>query len=296
MKQRISNQELEIVVNDYGAELWSIRDLKTGDQYLWQGQEDIWELRAPVIFPYCGRIKDFKFYDRDGTEYKGQNHGFARFSTHRLKENKGNRMTWILEASEETKKLYPYDFTMETTYRLEGSVLHWTYLVKNNGIRDMPFNVGYHPGFFCPFVRGNQNIKDYALVFEQEETPVQLLSDEQGQLRTGEEKIYFTNQKEIPLENGMFPKNFCLTGLKSEYIDIKEKVSGRYIRIHIGGFKNVLFWSKPGDIHFICIEPWTGLADDENSMQRLELKRDIEILKPKESCERDLVIEFGGAR
>ena len=49
MKQRISNQELEIVVNEYGAELWSIRDLKTGDQYLWQGQEDIWELRAPVI-------------------------------------------------------------------------------------------------------------------------------------------------------------------------------------------------------------------------------------------------------
>lgn len=296
MNQKIRNQELEVEVNSYGAELWSIRDMKTGDQYLWQGQADIWELRAPVIFPYCGRIKDFTFYDQDGTRYEGQNHGFARFSIHELKEHVDTKMTWSLKSSEETRQLYPYDFTLETTYRLEGTDLHWTYLVKNNGDRDMPFNVGCHPGFFCPFVRGSRNIEDYALVFEQEETPTQLLSDDQGQLRTGEERIYFTDQKEIPLKNGMFPKNVCLTGLESEYVDIMEKTSGRYIRIHIGGFKNVLLWSKPGDIHFICIEPWTGLADDENSRHRLELKRDIEILRPGETYEKDLRIEFGGAR
>lgn len=296
MNQKIRDQELEVEINDYGAELWSIQDLKTKDQYLWQGQPDIWKLRAPVIFPYCGRIKDFTFYDQDGTRYQGQNHGFARFSTHRLKELAKDKVTWSLEADENTRKLYPYDFSLETSYYLEETRLHWTYLVKNNGDRDMPFNVGYHPGFFCPFVRGSQNIEDYALVFEREETPIQLLSDKEGQLRTGEEKIYFTNQKEIPLKNGMFPKNFCLTGLKSDYIDIKEKTTGRYIRVYIKGFKNVLFWSKPGDIRFICIEPWTGLADDENSRQRLELKRDIDILEPGKQYEKDLVIEFGGAR
>lgn len=145
-------------------------------------------------------------------------------------------------------------------------------------------------------MRGIQDIRDYALVFEREETPIQLLTDSEGQLRTGEERVYFSNQKEIPLRNGLFPKNICLTGLKSEYIDIRERSSGRYIRVHIGGFKNVLLWSKPGNIHFICIEPWTGLADEENSRQRLELKRDIDILKPGDSYEKDLQIEFGGAR
>lgn len=150
MRQKISNQELEAEVNSYGAQLWSIRDMKTGDQYLWQGQTDIWELRAPVIFPYCGRIKDFTFYDQDGMRYEGQNHGFARFSTHELKEHTDTQMTWSLKASEETRRLYPYDFTLETTYRLEETRLHWTYLVKNNGDRAMPFNVGFHPGFFVP--------------------------------------------------------------------------------------------------------------------------------------------------
>ncbi|MEQ2427148.1 hypothetical protein DXC92_08670 [Clostridiales bacterium TF09-2AC] len=294
--ERISNQELEVEVNAYGAELWSVKDVRTRRQYLWQGRPDIWELRAPVIFPYCGRIKDFKFYGPDGKEYQGQNHGFARFTTHRLKENTGEGMTWRIEADEQLRRLYPYEFSLETAYRLDGTDLHWTYLVKNNGDRDMPFNVGYHPGFICPFEGGSQDIGDYALIFEREETPIQLISDDQGQLRTGEERIYFTACKEIPLKNGMFPKNVCLTGLKSEYIDITDRSSGRYIRVHIGGFKNLLLWSKPGDIHFICIEPWTGLADDEQSRQRLELKRDIQILKPGESYEKDLLIELGGAR
>lgn len=292
MIQTIRNEFLEVQVNSEGAQLWSIVERCSGTQFLWQGDPNIWELRAPVIFPYCGRIRDFKFIDGDGAEYHGQNHGFARFQNHDLKECGEGRVIWNLPCNEETKKLYPYQFEFNTEYRLEGNALCWIYHIKNLDRRPMPFNVGYHPGFMCPF-DVERDISDYELVFEKEETPIQLVSDENGQLRTGEERVLFEKKRRIPLKDGMFPKNYCVTGLVSQYVDILEKPTGRYIRVHIGGFPNEIFWSKPGKIHFLCIEPWTGLADDENSDYRLEHKRDIQILEPGGCYEKELRIEFG---
>ena len=290
----IQNESLRVEVNSYGAELWSLTEKQEGKQYLWQGDASIWELRAPVIFPYCGRLKDFKYRDEDGVWHtEQQNHGFARFMDHDLKEKTEDSVTLILRDNEETWEKYPYHFTFETCYRLEGATLHCIHRVKNTGERKMPFNLGYHPGFFCPFSDEYQT-GDYEIRFEQRETPIQLESEDDGQLRTGKETIRFRDQNVMPLSDGMFPKNFCLTGLKSKYLDLVEKPTGRFIRVSIDGFQNVVFWSKPGKLHFLCVEPWTGCPDSVDSTFDLWEKRDIQTLEPGAEYAADSSVSIGG--
>lgn len=293
MLYTLENQELKVSCCDYGAELHSVYAKKEEKEYLWQGDESLWELHAPVMFPYCGRVKDFKLQDEDGTWYTELiNHGFARESLHRVAEQEADRIVFELHWNEETLKKYPYRFVLYTEYRLEGRKIHWTYRVKNEDGREMFFNVGYHPGFLCPFTEGLAT-EDYCVRFEKEETPTQLISDEQGQLRTGETRTFFENQNQISLNDVLFGKNFCLTDIRSEYIDLLEKPSGRFIRLHVKDFPYFVFWSKPGKMRFLCIEPWTGCADREDSTYHLWEKEGILSLKSGEETCRELVIELG---
>ena len=54
----IKNGFLCVSVNSRGAELWDVRT--AGDapvSCLWDGQEAFWPRRAPVCFPWCGRVE-----------------------------------------------------------------------------------------------------------------------------------------------------------------------------------------------------------------------------------------------
>ena len=43
---------------------------------------------------------------------------------------------------------------------------------------------------------------------------------------------------------------------------------------------------------FICLEPWLGIADSQNTNQQIIDKEGIQILKPDQQKEVDLKIEF----
>ena len=94
----------------------------------------------------------------------------------------------------------------------------------------------------------------------------------------------------------LFGKNFCLTDLKSAYVDLLEKPTGRYIRLYRENFPYTVFWSKPGKMRFMCIEPWSGLGDKTDSTYHLRDKDGILTLKPKETAVHLLRMEFGKDR
>ena len=50
----IQNNELQITISLKGAEVQSMKDLKTGREYGWQGDERWWKGRAPILFPIVG--------------------------------------------------------------------------------------------------------------------------------------------------------------------------------------------------------------------------------------------------
>ena len=76
MLYTISNNRITVQIDSWGAQIMS---LKTADQveYLWQGDEAYWRNRAPVLFPFVGRLAGGK-YLHNGTQYHVGLHGFAR--------------------------------------------------------------------------------------------------------------------------------------------------------------------------------------------------------------------------
>lgn len=66
MIDTISNSRLSVSVSDYGAELQSVK--LDGVERLWQGDPVVWDGRAPVLFPFVGRIKNGE-YTYNGVTY-----------------------------------------------------------------------------------------------------------------------------------------------------------------------------------------------------------------------------------
>ena len=141
------------LVSSQGAELVSIRDKAAGRELMWQADAGVWGRHAPILFPYCGRLRGGAFTHR-GVRYEGGQHGFARDMEHALVEKGEAHVSLCLEANVLTMEKFPFAFRLVNTYSLEGcSVVHHVQ-VENQSGEDMPFSFGYHPGFACPFDAG----------------------------------------------------------------------------------------------------------------------------------------------
>ena len=77
-------------------------------------------------------------------------HGFARDNEFGCIENTANKTVHRLVSTEETKKVYPFDFAFTVTQELSGRTLTITWKVENTGDDDMYFSVGGHPAFMIP--------------------------------------------------------------------------------------------------------------------------------------------------
>ena len=102
----LKNEQLSVVVSEKGAELQSIKDAH-GKEYLWQADPKYWNRHSPILFPIVCSVND-ETYRVDGKEYHLPRHGFARDATFKLIAQSQRKVTFVLESSEATKKVYPY--------------------------------------------------------------------------------------------------------------------------------------------------------------------------------------------
>jgi len=270
----LENNLLRVQINSAGAELWSILDKRDGTEHIWQGDPSVWDRRAPNLFPFCGRLKGNQ-YINDGKVYNATIHGFSRDYDHKVSEQTKSSITFSLTENEETLAKYPFSFCLKTYYELKEDQLGCYFQVENTNKCVLPFSIGYHTGYMCPF-DNMHSIEDYSLVFEKKETSEEILCDENG-LITGKTKPYLNNEDLIPLHNKLFNGgSFILTGLKSEYVSIVENSTGREIKIQIKDFPYVVFWSVPDKIPFVCIEPWFGLPDKFDTDGQFSQKQGIQ--------------------
>ncbi len=255
----IENDVLRVQINSVGAELWSIEDKRDGAEHLWQGDKECWPRRAPVLFPHCGRLKENQ-YTLKGQKYKSELHGFARDYNHSVLESNDTSITFLFSDNNETREKYPYYFRLYTIFKLENEKLIQAFEVENVSDEEMYFSIGYHTGYMIPFDVKHRP-EDYSIVFETEETPVEVKCNESG-LLSGEKKVYFERQRTIPLNNKLFINgSLALENIKSNHVSIIENDSGKEVRIGIDGFPVTVLWSIPGEVKFVCIEPWFGLPD-----------------------------------
>jgi len=104
----------------------------------------------PILFPICGNLPGDRYTLADGRSFSLKQHGFARD----LPWTVGDRatadaasLTLTLESCDRTRAVYPFEFTLEFTYRLWGNSLEIRQRYHNRSDEPMPFSTGLHPYF-----------------------------------------------------------------------------------------------------------------------------------------------------
>lgn len=262
MEYIIENEYLKVTVTDWGAQVKSVVRKCDGVEHIWQAEPAVWGYHAPILFPYCGRLKDGKL-ETGGKVYESPSqHGFARTATHALLTHDEKKIQLELTDSPETLAVFPFKFRLISTFALRGDTLLHNLTVENTGEEILRFGIGYHPAFTVPFDK-NHTIDDYELRFSEMESPLCLGTAPKG-LVNGQIYSLGENISSIPVTAGMFDSDsHCMVNLRSETLGLYEKDTGRAVVCDISEFPYTLIWSKPGAPRFICIEPWHSLPSYE---------------------------------
>ena len=267
------NKNFTLAVKEMGAELNSLKSKKTGFEFIWQGNTDIWYGQSPILFPIIGRLLDDK-YRLDGKEYTMPKHGIVRKKPFKLIESTEDSLTFCQSSDEESLESYPYNFDLTVTFKLTDTGLDVTHTVYNKDSKDMYYSFGAHPAFNCA-------IGDY-LEFQNNETLLTERIDHESILI--EEKFPVEiNDKKITITEDIFKDDaLILSGYSSKHITLGSVNHDRTVKFN---FDSPLLgiWAKPG-APYVCIEPWWGVNDNYDKKSDLSEKRAIMTLKAGESA------------
>lgn len=275
----IENDQLIATIAEEGAELISLKSKESGLEYIWQGDPEFLGRHAPVLFPFVGRLKEDR-YSYQGKTYPMGQHGFARDQVFEVIE-KGDEMTSLsLKSSETTRKIYPFDFELVLTYKLEESAIIVGYQVINSGKEELLFSIGGHPAFNIP-IEDQLSFTDYYLSFEPKVDRIQLPLE--GPFVDLEHKTLGQTSVDYDLKRSLFEKDALIyeTPGKTE-ISFKSDKSKHSVSLSYDDIPFVGIWSPYGvEAPFVCIEPWWGIADKVGSTGELINKFAINRLAPE---------------
>ena len=248
----ITNGKVTAQISEQGAELKSL--IVDGREVMWEADPAYWGKTSQFLFPMVGNTKGDKtsIY---GTVYPLGKHGFARDKTWQVVAYSKDSVFFKLQSDFETKKLYPFDFSVGITYTLTDSGLNIAYQVhsRENNTVDMPYCIGAHPAFACPFDGGV--FSDYKIVFEHNETvnsPVMDTSD--GLWDSGNRVPRMYEEREFALDYSLFD-NDCVyfDTIKSKSVLLTEDgVHG--VKVSWDGFTTLGVWTPAKkNAPFVCI-------------------------------------------
>lgn len=287
MEYSLKNSLMEIKVESLGAELTGMKDLKTGKEYIWQKDPKFWAKSSPILFPFVGALKDNRYF-YEGKEYNlTSKHGFARDYEFQVSDQGDDYLEFLFASSDETKKVYPFDFKLYIKYIIKDKKLRIEYKIENLGEKEMYFSLGAHPAFNIP-VENGIGISDYYLEFEKEETGE--VKTFNGTLISSQKKIKAFEGKIINLDINTFENDaLIIENPNSDTVYLKNRKNSRGIKFVYEGFKYIAFWNKPG-AEYVCLEPWNGISDFDNASGNLKEKAGIEKLEKAEVYYRALDI------
>ncbi len=252
----LKNRNLEAVIAEKGAQLESFK--KDGVEYIWEADPKWWGRSAPILFPILCALKDNK-YILEGKEYKMEKHGFSRDADYEVESVSDTSVTLLFKNNAETEAQYPFAFELRIIFTLSDEDLSVEYRVTNVNDRKMYFSMGAHEAYKTP-----EGVENYDIIFDMKEnldtyllTPKGLLLKET--LNVGEStNILPILEKYFDLDTLIF-KN-----LNSKGLVLKNRNGGRAIRVDFPDFDYLGIWHFAGS-PYLCIEPWGGLPDNDDT-------------------------------
>lgn len=269
----IKNEALQVVIDTLGAQLRSI--VLQRREYLVRPKEGVWNRSAPLLFPVIGRLRGEE-YLHHAQRYPMPRHGFARdLPFHVIAAS--DRAIFELASGKNTLCYYPFSFTLQVEYRLDGNALVKTFRVVNRSPESMAFALGGHDGFsIAP--------QNSTLVLNAEDFQP-LRRDEAGFLGNEYESLP-TPGGTLELTDALFAHDALVTDRIPRHVTLCSS-DGRGIELSFPDFHFFALWSPKGGISkgLVCLEPWSSLPDGADTNEELSGKRAYRTLAASESCE-----------
>ncbi len=281
MIYNVETKDFSLSVKEMGAELNSFKSKKTGFEFIWCGNTDIWYGQSPILFPIIGRLLDDK-YRLDGKEFTMPKHGIVRKKPFKLIEQTENSLKFIQSDDAESLESYPYHFDLIVEFKITNNGLSVTHTVVNKNDCVMYYSFGAHPAFNC-------EIGDYLEFSENEELSTERIDHESILI---EEKFPVDIKgKKLEITKNLFDNDaLILSGYKSKSISLKSNNHDGVVKFNFDS--PVLgIWAKPG-APYVCIEPWWGINDNYDKKADLSQKREIMSINPKETASFNWNIEI----
>lgn len=269
----LENSFIKITTSNQGGELYSLTSKEDNTEFLWNGDPTFWKYHAPILFPIVGKVNNLK-YRVNGCEYTLPQHGLARTSEFKLVSHTESAITFELNYSEESLKVYPFKFSLRIKYTLISNSLNIAYSVKNLDTKKIYFSIGSHPAFMIPLNK-NESLEDYYFKFNNKETSSIMRLNKDGYF-IKDRLPFLADSDIIPLSKELFENDaLVFSDLNSDEISVCSKNHSKTLTLNFSNFPYLGLWAPPTGAPFVCIEPWFGHADYEDFTGEFTEKKGI---------------------
>jgi galactose mutarotase-like enzyme len=254
----IASDALAAAINPFGAELTHLRD-SAGRELMTDADPAFWPKHAPILFPAIG-VTNGSVIRLDGAEYPMPKHGFARDLPFEVIRRDRDRATFRLVDTADTRDHYPFAFELDITFALKSAMLSIEARIANPNERPMPAQFGFHPALAWPLPFGEPRA-DHRITFDADE-PERLLRVAPDGLIAPERRDNPLDGRTLHLRDALFTDDaLVFDPLHSSRVRYGAG-QGPALELAFPDTPRLGIWTKPG-AHFVCIEPWHGLADPE---------------------------------
>lgn len=254
----IASDRLSVEISPEGAQLQRLRD-EEGRDLLWDGDPRFWTGRAPILFPVIG-CTNGSHIRVDGRDFPIGKHGFARRSRFAVAEQSAEAVTFRLEASDETRAHYPFDFGLDIRFAAEGGVLAVEATLQNPAAEPLPASFGFHPALRWPLPYGGERGAHHVRFERDEPAPIRRIGTDQ--LLAPEPLPTPVAGDLLRVRDELFEDDALIFDRLSSRSVLFGAPGTRAVRVSFPAMPMLGIWTKPG-AGFLCIEPWQGIADPE---------------------------------
>lgn len=273
----IENEKLKVVINKLGAEIISVE--KNGYNYIRENNQEFWNRYSPVLFPIVGKLYNDEFCFK-GEKFSMTQHGFARDMYFEVVKREKDNVCLKICNTKETLEKYPFEFEFYISYSLDDVELSIEYKVINKSEGSMYYSVGAHPGFRI------------------EKTSQYCISSYSGGVEYDFRDSFITSSKSIDafqkvFNYELFENDAIIVELDDNIIKI-DKDNYPYLEFKMNNLPLVGIWAPYNkDVDFVCIEPWSGIADFKDVSDReIANKKFINKLNKNEENNHSYTIGF----
>ncbi len=250
---KLNYKQFTAELDPLGAELIAL--YKDGKNLIWCRDPEVWGSSAPLLFPICGRLREGK-YSHNGSTYELAPHGFAKSSRFRVTEQTSHRAVFELCDSPETREVYPFAFKLQAVYELNEQGLTFTFIVDNPADTPLYFSVGGHWSFALA-----ETLEAYNLRFDAPVTLAREVLD--GAYLSGKQEPVIDGQSVLPLGYHICDNDTYVFKNAPPACTLLHGETP-VARLEYPDTPHLLLWTQPGQ-KYLCIEPWNGMPDGENS-------------------------------